>query len=131
MAEMVKDDLLLDVTAVGVMQGAAATRPDDAARRCSFACFAAFFIRLDLLGHAAFSPDLLLVIRRLLPKLLPEVRPSSSSQAAPADCLAFVGEKSLSQEDAGEELKEVGNGIERRGGGGGGWRRGVGSRGGE
>ena len=78
MAELVREGRLLDVAAVGVMQGAAGTRPDAAARQCGFACFAAFFTRLDLLCHICFEPDMTAAVRRLLPKVLPEVGRSPS-----------------------------------------------------
>ncbi|KAK9837209.1 hypothetical protein WJX84_000079, partial [Apatococcus fuscideae] len=72
MAQMVADDLLPDVSAVAVMQGAAVSRPDGAARICGFACFSAFFVRLDLLGRSTFGADVLAAVIRLLPKVLPE-----------------------------------------------------------
>ena len=87
MAQMVADDLLPDVSAVAVMQGAAVSRPDGAARICGFACFSAFFVRLDLLGRSTFGADVLAAVIRLLPKVLPEVRHFLPSLKASANSM--------------------------------------------
>ncbi|KAK9824865.1 hypothetical protein WJX74_001728 [Apatococcus lobatus] len=72
MAEMVLQGMLPSISVVGTMQAAIPSRPDADARRCSWACFAAFFSRLGSLELSISGMELLSAVERLLPKVLPE-----------------------------------------------------------
>ena len=74
MAEMAFNGMLPSLSVLGVMQAATPTRPDAHTRKCSWACFAAFLNRLDLLELPLSGMELLSVFKGLLPRVLPEVR---------------------------------------------------------
>ena len=74
MAEMVLQGMLPSAAVVGMMRAAAPSRPVAVARNCIWACFAAFFVRLNLLELPISGVELLSAVHRLLPKMLPEVR---------------------------------------------------------
>ena len=74
MAELVSRRVMTSAEVLGILSGAAGSKPDASNTERCMACLQAFCLRFQDLTEAELEADVLQAIRKLLPKLLCKVR---------------------------------------------------------
>ncbi len=74
LADLVAKEVISDLDAMGILQGAAGRMPDDACRQRCFASFRSLLRRLALLEALTLDMQFLSPIQEVLPRVLPQVQ---------------------------------------------------------